>query len=154
MLFWKKGFIGYCRVIAVQTKYFFLQSQIIYKKKETKTEKMAKTHFSKGKTHLKYFKNYCSLPLQLMDFDKNQSSSTVNILLAITTFFGNSLTTVALRKESLIPCIRRPNSCIVVWQQLICYGGLRTLESLSIRKQGGLYQLRGSSRKSTVMIMS
>ena len=69
-----------------------------------------------------------------MDFDKNQSSSTVNILLAITTFFGNSLIIVALRKESLIPCIRRPNSCIVVWQQLICYGGLRILESLSLRK--------------------
>ena len=25
--------------------------------------KMAKTHFSRGETHLKYFKNYCSLPL-------------------------------------------------------------------------------------------
>ena len=32
-------------------------------KKGNENRKMAKTHFSKGKTHLKYFKNYCSLPL-------------------------------------------------------------------------------------------
>ena len=45
------------------------------------------------------------------------SSSVVHIFLSFTTFLGNSLILVALLKKP--PIIRRRNSCIVVWQQLI-----------------------------------
>ena len=45
------------------------------------------------------------------------SFSVVHIFLSLTTFLSNSLILVALLKTS--PFIRRRNSCIVVWQQLI-----------------------------------
>ena len=45
--------------------------------------------------------------------------SAVNIFSSIRAFLGNSPILVTLDKES--PSIRRPNSCKVVWQQLICW---------------------------------
>ena len=70
------------------------------------------------------------------------SFSAVNILFSITATLGNYLILATLHKES--SSIRHPNSCIVVWQQLICWFscysacrcylldvfGTRTLESI------------------------
>ena len=47
--------------------------------------------------------------------------STVNILLLITAFHGNFLILAALHRESSLHPRHRPNTCIVVWQQLICW---------------------------------
>ena len=50
-------------------------------------------------------------------YHRSISSSAVHIFLSLITLLGNSLILVALLKTS--PFIRRRNSCIVVWQQLI-----------------------------------
>ena len=94
---------------------------------------MAIINLMESGTHTQTFdESLCSL-LWLDDFKQQSISfSAVNILLSITAILGNSLILIALHKE--FSPIHHPYSCIVVWQQLICW--LVLLTSLSMLPTG------------------
>ena len=79
------------------------------------------------------------------------SFATANILLSIIPFLAILLSLLPFTRN--LPFMRRPNSCIVVWQQLICwlvlllslsllhmgFRGSRILDSLSLRRGSSLH---------------
>ena len=86
---------------------------------------MATTNITGNGTQTKTFEGLVSV-----DVFQSISFSAVNILLSITATLGKSILLSLLPFIRNLPSIRHPNSCIVVWQQLIFW--LVLLPSLSM----------------------
>ena len=92
---------------------------------------MSTTNFSRGGTQTKTTEELLCSPSLVGGLQSaSVTFAAVDILLSITTFLGNSLILVALNKLKNLPFTHRPNSFIVVWQQLTCW--LVLLLSLSV----------------------
>ena len=91
---------------------------------------MTTTNFSSSRSRTKSFEELLCSPSLVGGFQQHLSICflAVNNLLSITAFAGNSLILLSFTRN--LPYIRRLNSCIVVWQPLICW--LVLLFSLSV----------------------
>ena len=119
----KQGLSDRGRAIAVETKYLSLQFLVSGGGEGNdhllSCKIMSTTDSTGGGTQMNASFEQFTLSHSLANelHHRSISFSVVHIFLSLTTFLSNSLILVALLKTS--PFIRRRNSCIVVWQQLI-----------------------------------
>ena len=132
----KKDFSFHRSACLVQKKYFSLQEQITsVQEKGNEYRIMSITNLSRSGTQTKTFRELLCSP-SLVDGLQQESVSfaAVNIFLS-QHFLGILLFFLPFIKN--LPFTRRPNSCIVVCQQLICW--LVLLLSLSMSFVGCLW---------------
>ena len=110
--------------------HFLFKNRNLQEKGNAEDRIMSTTNFSSGRRRTKSFEELLCSPSLVGGFQQQLwiCFLAVNILLSITAFAGNSLILLSFTRN--LPYIRRPNSCIVVWQPLICW--LVLLPSLSM----------------------
>ena len=108
-----KWFQGWA--VALKTEHFMLQSHITSRKDQNDYRMMAETNLTKDEAQTNAFKDLRCSP-SLAGGLQPQSiyfSAAVYILLSITTFL---LSLLPFKRNP--PFTRRPNPCVVAWQQL------------------------------------
>ena len=109
----------------------FVERTETCKKEETPTTELCRQQTSVAvEVTRNHFKNCYALPLWWVGFNNNHQFASWQLTFSSSSQHFLEILLFLLPFTRNLLCIRRPNSCIVVWQQLICWLVLLTTFSV------------------------